>query len=86
MPIVSGWIGWIHSPEKAKKQRRIKSERAMGGSRCHTAATMSHSSARGDPALIKTVINKAACCRGGAREQIKKQIILGVGLGGGELP
>lgn len=26
--IVSRWIGWIHSPEKAKKQRRIKRERA----------------------------------------------------------
>lgn len=24
--IVSGWIGWIHSPEKAKERRRIKRE------------------------------------------------------------
>lgn len=74
--IVSGWIGWIHSPEKAKTQRRIKRETAMGGSRCHISPTMSHSFARGNPTLIKTGINKAACCRGGPREQIKK-IILG---------
>lgn len=57
--------------KKAKTPRRIKRESAMGGSRCHISHTMSHSSARGNPALIKTVINKAACCRGGARERIK---------------
>lgn len=47
----------------------------MGGSRCHISPTMSHSCARGNPALIKTVINKAACCRGGAREHVKKFIL-----------
>lgn len=57
--------------KKAKTPRRIKRESAMGGSRCHISPTTSHSSARGNPTLIKTVINKAACCRGGAREQIK---------------
>lgn len=72
--IVSGWIGWIHSPEKGKETEEDKErESAMGGSRCHISPTMSHSSARGNPALIKTRINKAACCRGGARERIKKK-------------
>lgn len=68
--IVSGWIGWIHSPEKAKKetQRRIKREGARweGPAVTFHLRRLSHSSARGDPALIKTGINKAACCRGGA--------------------
>lgn len=58
--IVYGWIGWIHSPEKPKKQRRIK--RAMGGSRCHISPTMSHSSARGNHTVIRALINKARCC------------------------
>lgn len=71
--IVSGWIGWIHSPEKKGKDTEEDKERQseMGGSRCHISPTMSHSSARGYPTLIKKVINKAPYCRGGAREQIK---------------
>lgn len=69
--IVCGWIGWIHSPEKAKEQKRIKRGREMGGSCCHISPTTSHSFARGNAGLIKAVINKAACCRGGALGQIK---------------
>lgn len=65
------WMDPLPRKKKAKTPRRIKRESAMGGSRCHISPTTSHSSARGNPTLIKTVINKAACCRGGAREQIK---------------
>lgn len=80
--IVSGWIGWIHSPEKAKDTEEDKErESTMGGSRCHISPTMSHSSARGNPTLIKTVINKAACCRGGARKRIKKKSFWGCSRG-----
>lgn len=46
--IVCGWIGWIHSPEQAKEQKRIKRGREMGGSRCHISHTTSHSFARGN--------------------------------------
>lgn len=60
------WKGKVTEEDKEKER-----ESEMGGSRCHISPTMSHSSARGNPTLIKTVINKAACCRGGALEQIK---------------
>lgn len=62
----------------AKTPRRIKREsaRTLGGSRCHISHTMSHSSARGYPTLIKTGINNM-WYEGGAREKIKK-IILGM--------
>lgn len=81
--IVCGWIRWIQD-----KQRK----RAMGGSRCHVSASTSHSCARGNPELIKTLINKAACSRGGdeggAGEQInekkERKITLGETGGGGQ--
>lgn len=68
--IVSGWIGWIHSPGKRQRHRGGSRARTLGGSHCHISPTMSHSSARGNPTLIKTGINNLRC-KGGAREQIK---------------
>lgn len=54
---------WMDAlPEKAKKQRRIKAGRP---GRAPLSSTMSHS-ARGNPPLIRTVINKAAGWRGRA--------------------
>lgn len=71
--IVSGWIGWIHSPENGKDTEEDKENeraRTLGGSHCHISPTMSHSFARGNPTLIKTGINNV-CCKGGARERMK---------------
>lgn len=61
------WMDWMDPlPRKKKKAKDTGEDKeGEGGSRCHISPTTSHSSARGNPALIKTVINKAACCRGG---------------------
>lgn len=52
-------------PRKGEEQRRIKREGDGEGPAVTISPTMSHSSARGNPTLIKTLINKAACCKGG---------------------
>lgn len=72
MPLSLDGLDGSTALKTAKTPRRIKRERArmLGGSHCHISPTMSHSSARGNPTLIKTGINNV-CCKGGAREQIK---------------
>lgn len=77
--IVSGWIGWIHSPEKPKKQRRIKKE----GEGWEGPAVTFHLQCltpSPEEILRLSVINKAACCMKGTVKQIKK-IILGCSHG-----
>lgn len=72
MPLSLDGLDGSTPPKKGKDTEEDKERQSeMGGSRCHISPTMSHSSARGNPTLIKTVINKAPYCRGGAREQIK---------------
>lgn len=73
------WMDWMDPlPRKKKAKDTGEDKEGEGGSHCHISPTTSHSSARGNPALIKTLINKAACCRGGGWRADKKFISVGM--------